>query len=107
MALAAAERRGHITARSSRRMSVYFQFGGQEPTRVVDRGHLDSTGGQGGLRLEPIPFKRRDRSKEMVLAPSVLLGREENCLLEGQTSTRQKDTNRFFSLNIYSGGQIF
>lgn len=36
---------------------VYCQCGGQEPTRVVDRGHLDGTGGQGGLGLEAIPFK--------------------------------------------------
>lgn len=52
MALAAAERRGHIPARSPGN----FQFGGQEPTGVVDRGHLDGTGGQAGLGLEPIPF---------------------------------------------------
>lgn len=41
---------------------------------MVDRGHLDGTGGQRGLGLEPIPFKCRHRCEEMVLVPSVLLG---------------------------------
>lgn len=69
MALAAAGTRRHVPAWDSRLLSR-----SQEPTRVVDRGHLDSTGGQGGLGLEPIPFKRRYRSEEVVLVPSVLVG---------------------------------
>lgn len=73
MALAAVETKGHILARS-----FWFIFPCQlivkEPTGVVDRGHLDSTGGQRGLGLEPIPFKCRHRCEEMVLVPSVLLG---------------------------------
>lgn len=29
----------------------------KEPTSVVDWGHLNRAGGDGGLGLEPIPFK--------------------------------------------------
>lgn len=55
-------------------VSGYCRHGGRGPTGVVDRGHLESTGGQRGLGLEPIPFKGRHRCEEMVLVPSVLLG---------------------------------
>lgn len=44
------------------------------PTRMVEGGHLDTVGGQGGLRLEPVPLKGGYRCEEMVLGPSVLLG---------------------------------
>lgn len=48
--------------------------GEHQPTGVVDRGYLTSTGGEGGLGLEPIPFECWHRSEKMVLVPSVLLG---------------------------------
>lgn len=46
-----------------------------EPTRVVDWGHLNGAGGEGGLGLELVPFKCGYRSEEMVLVPSILLRR--------------------------------
>lgn len=51
----------HILTLNSRgfpvSLAVSISSAELEPTRVVDRGHLNSAGGQGGLGLEPVPFK--------------------------------------------------
>lgn len=65
---------------------------------MVDRGHLDSTGGQRGLGLEAIPFERRHRCEEMVLVPSVLLGQTGKVAVSKKTNT--KEIHRFFSLSV-------
>lgn len=51
-------------------------------TGLVDRRHLNSTGGQRGLGFKALPFKRRHWGEEVVLVPAVLLGRRKGELVE-------------------------
>lgn len=112
MALAAAERRGHIPARSPGSPpppSPVFTFnlaGRSLPGWLTGDIWIVLVGRLGWDLNRSLSSVDTGVTKWFWFHPSCW-DREEKRLLEKQTLTRQKQINGFFSFNIYSGGKMF